>query len=281
MGANNMSVIAIKTAEGESTVKSGSLTASEHEILYVVSGARSRAEAFQTVDSSSPANVDDLVKKNLRFEKFTGNDMEISAIYGEAEKDPNDPGVLSSLANAKAKVSFDTSGGTQHIRFGKKLHTAYCPGETKYNPGLAIGWNGKIGQNSDISGVDIIVPNVRKTVAQTISRPSTTYENIVINLTGTVNSGKFLGRDEGEVLFLGASWSDDGGSYVDATYNFAIRKNEYIEQLGGWKEGWTYLWEIANTQKPSITGPFQIEYGGVFLSQVYTKNDFNKLGIRV
>lgn len=279
-----MSVIAIKTTEGESTVKSGTLTAEAHEILYLVSGAKSRAEAFAAVDSAAPAAVDKLVKKQLRFERFTGNDMEVSAIYGEAIEDSEDPGVLSSLVSAKAKVSFDTSGGTQHIVSGRNRTMVRIPaGKPAIDPWFSIGWNGKTGQDAEYAGVDIVVPNTRKVVTQTIRKPTTIYENTVIDLTGTVNGVKFLGREPGEVLFLGASWSDEGASAVPATYNFAIRKNETRTVHGEVisKKGWQYLWDIVNTTKSSATSPVQVTALGIFLSDIYEETDFRLLGIRV
>lgn len=277
-----MPAIAIKTTEGESTVKSGTLTAESHEILYVVSGAKSRAEAFAAVDSAAPSAVDKLVKKQLRFEKFTGNDMEVSAIYGEAEEDSQDPGVLSSLVTAKAKVSFDTTGGTQHIVTARELPVRY--GDYEYDPGYSIGWNGLSGNDAEYAGVDIVVPNIRKVVTQTIRKPTTAYENIVIDLTGTVNQFQFLGRDPGEVLFLGASWSDEGGSSVNATYNFAIRRNEKNKSVHEYDipniKGWQYVWDIVRTKKEALDSPIEVTVLGVFLSNVYKETDFRLLGIR-
>lgn len=266
-----MSVKVIKTAEGETAVTPGSLFAEEHEILYVVSGAPNRRTAFAAVDAEAPAKYDTLVKKRLRFEKYTGEDMEISVSYGRSE---------SNRMSDKAKVSFDTSGENQHIIKGKALVASSCPGTMKYNPGPFIGWNGKSGSETEYTGIDIIVPHIRKTVVQTISKPTTSYENIVIELTGTVNSRNFLGRERGEVLFLGATWTSSGGNTVDATYHFAIRISEYVKGLGIKKKGWEYLWEICNTGSETANQPVSVGVAGIFLSQVYTESNFGKLGIR-
>lgn len=233
----------------------------------------------------------ELVKKQLRFEKFSGNDMEISAIYGEAEEDSNDPGVLSSLVTAKAKISFDTSGGTQHII--SSLNTVKYDPET-YDPktglqslsSFPIGWNGKYTKDDvEYAGVDIIVSNIRKVISQTIRKPTTDYENIVIDLTGTVNDRDFLGRKRGEVLFLGASWTNEGGSTVNATYNFAIRRNENKPTVlnvayPGEVKGWEYIWSITNFKSVTPGGKIENEVKGIYVSQVYKERDFRLLGIR-
>jgi len=206
-------------------------------------------------------------------------------------EDSQDPGVLSSLVTAKAKVSFDTSGGTQHILTSKTAPTKKGPTQdgngnfiTKYDPGFSIGWNGKTGQDAEYSGVDIIVPNIRKVVTQTIRKPTTAYENTVIDLTGTVNKFQFLGRDPGEVLFLGASWSDEGGSSVNATYNFAIRRNEkeiwVNDVLFDEIKGWEYVWNIINTKKETIESNVEVSALGVYVSKIYKETDFRLLGIR-
>lgn len=281
-----MAIAVIKTAEGESVVDSN-LRATEHEILYLVSGARNRQEAFQAVRDAAPDKVDELVKRRYRFEKFNGDSMEVTAIYEEPEEDGGTDDPTSGLVTARARISFDTSGGTQHITTALATLAKYSPGpggSLMKDPGSSIGWNGKTGGEAEYAGVDIVVPNVRKVVTQTISKPSTAYENLVIDMTGTVNSDKFLGRDPGEVLFLGASWNDEGENPVQATYNFAIRRNEVGKDVHGvkcTKKGWEYVWDIIKTKKETDTSPVVVTVEGIYVSKVYEEKPFRKLGIRV
>lgn len=281
-----MAIAVIKTAEGESVVDSN-LRATEHEILYLVSGARNRQEAFQSVRDAAPDKVDELVKRRYRFEKFNGDSMEVTAIYEEPEEDGGTDDPASGLVTARARISFDTSGGTQHITTSREPPVGYGPEPNTSpfkNPGFSIGWNGKTGGEAEYAGVDIVVPNVRKVVTQTISKPSTAYENLVIDMTGTVNSDKFLGRDPGEVLFLGASWNDEGENPVQATYNFAIRRNEKEKDVHGvkiTKKGWEYVWDIIKTKKETDTSPVVVTVEGIYVSKVYEEKPFRKLGIRV
>lgn len=286
-----MAIAVIKTAEGESVVDSN-LRATEHEILYLVSGARNRQEAFQAVRDAAPDKVDELVKRRYRFEKFNGDSMEVTAIYEEPEEDGGTDDPASGLVTARARISFDTSGGTQHITTSREPPVGYGPEpgtKPAKDPRSSIGWNGNPG-NPEYAGVDIVVPNVRKVVTQTISKPSTAYENLVIDMTGTVNSDKFLGREPGEVLFLGASWNDEGENPVQATYNFAIRRNEKEKDVHGvkiTKKGWEYVWEIIKvksdpkSEKDTKNSPIKVTVEGIYVSKVYEEKPFRKLGIRV
>lgn len=282
-----MAIIVTKTAEGTSAVTAGTLTAEEHEILFLVTGTANRSEAFEAVEREAPEKIDHLVRRRYRFERYTGSTMEITAVYEQAE-DPLEPGdaAVSGLTTQKARISFDTSGGTQHITTSKERPTGYSSDPKKppvKNPGFSIGWNGKSGKDAEYAGVDIIVPNVRKVVVQTIPRPNTAYENLVIDMTGTVNADKFLGREPGEVLLLGVSWDDNGDEPVTATYNFAIRKNENtnVHGIEIVKKGWEYVWDIIKTKKETEASDVEVTVEGIFVSRVYTETTFKKLGIRV
>ena len=185
-------------------------------------------------------------------------------------------------------MSFDTSGGTSTMTIAKWQKTLK---KGSVEPGLAINWNGKVNEDSDIRGVEIVIPSSRETWTKSIptSRAeSTSFKRKIAELTGKVNSKKFKGWNEGEVLFLGASFTaDKSKDKTVVTYNFLIRFNgaDEINGVKYKKYGHEYLWAMPkitqkkeNTQATSKTTP-TLEAEGVYLARVYDYVDLNELGI--
>lgn len=145
------------------------------------------------------------------------------------------------------EVEFDTSGGTQTIKYVKIEHQiAYC-----INPGQAPLVYGGINCNSELrpQGVDITVPKLRMRVAG--RRPSTWLTKArlreIHRLTGTTNKLGWYGAfDPGEGLFLGARLRRQGGGHWDCSYEFDLAPNRSAVKIGNidgiTKEGHDYLW---------------------------------------
>lgn len=250
---------------------------------YVVSEVPENSDAtdlvLDAVFEASPEAVGSANRETLSIDENRGNG--VWSVEVSYNKNANATGTIGINGN-RASVSFDTSGGTEHITSSLSAPKKYGrEGENIPDPGLLIGWRDKT--KADCDGVDRVAPAMRKTVVQKMSHLSTSYENLLIDLTGTVNSNKFLGREPGEVLFMGASGSDPGEGYFDVTFNFAIQRNETVEIEGikVEKKGWEYVWSISKPTIPEVGKPPKILIEGIYVSPIYKEADFRQLGLNV
>lgn len=187
--------------------------------------------------------------------------------------------------------SFDTSGGTQHktqaysVGSGSTLNFEY-----RY-PSSATNMSGAIGvDDSGVQGVDVVVPAL--TWTETYDVPSryvsSGYIRNVAKLTGTVNSAAFRGFEGGEVLFLGASgsqeWDEEKGDGPwQLSFKFSASENQTGITMGSitgiQKKGWHYLWV---RYEPSVSGNSLLQQPkAVYVSKVYQDGNFSGLGIGV
>jgi hypothetical protein len=197
--------------------------------------------------------------------------------------------------------SFDTSGGMSHITqaLDNVTVTTSKTGQTTVtSPGERIyglqgqsppSFKGAIGvDESGVNGVDIVVPAL--TWTETYDVPSTYitsgYIRGIAGLSGSVNNGGFRGFAAGEVLFAGASgsqeWdSDKGDGPWNLSFKFVASPNVTSQKIGDItgveKKGHEYLWvryESSVSSSELIKKP-----KAVYVNKVYRDGDFSGLGI--
>lgn len=198
----------------------------------------------------------------------------------------------------KRSRSFDTGGATQHITQAIPSDT-FPQGEQRFHTGSPAAPNmfGAIGVDGDsVAGVDIVVPQL--TWTETYDVPwqyvTTAYIKGLSGLTGTVNNAAFRGFAAGEVLFTGASgsqqWdSDKGDGPWSLSYKFVAAANQgegktfpavtIGEITGIEKDGHDYLWvryEDAVSNDTLLKKP-----KFVYVNKVYRRTAFSQLGIGV
>lgn len=198
----------------------------------------------------------------------------------------------------KRSRSFDTGGGTQHITQAIPSDT-FPEGEQRFHTGSPAAPNmfGAIGVDGDsVQGVDIVVPQL--TWTETYDVPAiyvtTTYIKSLSSLTGTVNNSTFRGFAAGEVLFTGASgsqqWDEEKGDGPwSLSYKFVASANQgagktfpaikigNIEDIE--KDGHDYLWV---RYEDSLTGDTVLRRPKfVYVNKVYRRQNFSTLGIGV
>ena len=189
----------------------------------------------------------------------------------------------------KRSRSFDTSGGTQHktqaysVGSGSTLDFEY-----RY-PSSATNMSGAIGvDDNSVHGVDVVVPALTWTETYDVPHSYVTanYIKTVAGLTGTVNNAAFRSFEAGEVLFMGASgsqeWDDQKGNGPwSLSFKFAASKNETGITIGSisgiQKKGWHYLWVRYETASDT-SSVFQ-RPKAVYVSKVYQEGSFSGLGI--
>jgi hypothetical protein len=198
----------------------------------------------------------------------------------------------------KRSRSFDTGGGTQHVTQAIGSD-AFPNGEQRFHTGSPAAPNmfGAIGVDGDsVNGVDIIIPQLTWTESYDVPNQyvSTNYIKTVSSLTGTVNNAAFRTFAAGEVLFAGASgsqqWdSDKGDGPWNLSYKFIASPNQGSGKtlpaitVGAVtnveKDGHDYLWvryedSVANDtlfKRPKF----------VYVNKVYRRADFSQLGLGV
>jgi len=202
----------------------------------------------------------------------------------------------------KRSRSFDTGGATQHIT--QSIPSDGFPeGEDRFHDDSVEGspaapnMRGAIGVDGDsVQGVDIVVPQL--TWTETYDVPAqyvtTAYIKKVSTLTGTVNAADFRGFAAGEVLFLGASgsqqWDEDKGDGPwSLSYKFVAAANQgpektfpaitigEIENIK--KDGHDYLWVRYEDAVESNTLLKKPKF--VYVNKVYRRQPFADLGIGV
>jgi hypothetical protein len=198
----------------------------------------------------------------------------------------------------KRSRSFDTGGATQHITQAIPSDT-FPVGEQSFHTGspAAPNMKGAIGVDGDsVQGVDIVVPQLTWTENYDVPNAyvTTDYIKSLSSLTGTVNNAAFRGFAAGEVLFMGASgsqqWdSDKGDGPWSLSYKFVASANQgsgktypalTIGDITGIeKDGHDYLWvryEDALEGRTSFKRPLF-----VYVDKVYRRANFSSLGIGV
>jgi len=227
--------------------------------------------------------------------------LEVSYASMGAESD-EDPEPL------KRSRSFDTGGATQHITqalaVGSQASGEFALGvegqtidfEFRY-PSTAANQSGAIGVDGDsVQGVDVVVPQLTWTENYDVpwQYVNTPYIKSLSSLTGTVNNAAFRGFAAGEVLFMGASgsqqWdSDKGDGPWSLSYKFVASANQGSGQTfpalsigsitGIEKQGHDYLWvryQDAVESESLLKLP-----KAVYVDRVYRRADFSGLGIGV
>ena len=186
----------------------------------------------------------------------------------------------------KRSRSFDTSGGTQHI-----TQALY---ETPYPGGAPFQYNAIGVDDNGVNGVDIVVPALSWTETYDVPHAYVTsaYIKSVAGLTGTVNNAAFRTFAAGEVLFVGASgsqeWDDQKGNGPwSLSFKFVASPNAggggtlpaiTIGSISGIvKKGHEYLWV---RYEPSVDGSTLLKRPKhVYVDRVYREADFSGLGI--
>lgn len=197
--------------------------------------------------------------------------------------------------------SFDTSGVSTHITQQPQLDAGTSVRtygtERRYpeaGADAAPDQEGAIGvDGQSVNGVDIIVPTLQWTETYDVPAQyvTTDYIKNVSALTGTVNASSFRGFAAGEVLFQGATGSQDwdeqrGDSPWSLSYKFLASANAdgvtmprvTIGSITGIeKKGHEYLWVKYEDEVNSTTVFKRPRH--VYVNQVYAETDFQLLGL--
>ncbi|MCX5685269.1 MAG: hypothetical protein NT049_16545 [Planctomycetota bacterium] len=251
------------------------------ELQFTVMGAADEAEALAALTAQAPTAWNGLVRKNCRVEPVGDGSScwNGTVTYG---------GATASKQEGSKSLSFDTTGGTQHITQAKEhVSTTYYEGDTPPN------FQGAIGVTDDsVEGCDITVPVFSFSVTKYLSKAAmtSTYVGYLFTLTGKTNSaqvsitvnGLTLTFAAGELLFLGASGSARGDDSWEVTFRFAASPNATNLSIGGLtgiaKKGWEYMWVQYKDAKDTGAKCVLKKPKRVIVDRVYDSGDLSLLG---
>lgn len=260
--------------------RSRSGDADNAELLYVVLGTASDADARDALEDAAPATHNGLTRRRVHVEPIhvVADDADACMWDGLVRY----ARVGSTLPETGESVySFDTGGGTQHVACALEHIQSYpAPGRTAPNHQGAIGVT-----QQGVEGVDIIVPvyHFSETHYLAAGVVDQAYKLVLFGLTGTVNDGAFRGFAAGEVLFLGASGSKRSDADWEVTFRFAASPNRTNFSVGpitvASKKGWEYLWIEDEETVDDAADRIVHRPLAAHVERVYDDGDFSGLGI--
>ena len=259
-----------------------------------------------TDDVALHADCNQRISSTLRFWQYPGANVQLQAEaysvdylgddawhveiqYEKVGADAQEPDPL------RRSRSFDTSGGTSHITQadGGKINangsTTTRTGTERRFPSTAPSMDSAIGvDDNSVQAGDIVVPALTWTETYDVKSTYVTsnYIKSVAALTGTTNGAAFRTFEAGEVLFLGASgsqeWdSEKGDGRGSLSCKLVASKNLTGQTIGSItgieKKGHEYLWVRYES---SVSGSDVVkEPKYVYVNTVYREGDFSGLGI--
>ncbi len=249
-------------------------------LLYTVRGTASDTEARAALVAESPAYHAELPRKNARvrptFVDVTNGDASIWSGEVEYGKDARPD-------TGDSTISFDTSGGTQHITQSLQTRGAYGL-HSDGTPALVTDFGGAIAvAGGNVEGVDITVPVFNWAEAHYLDNVYVTqaYRALLFWATGRLNEATFRGFEPGEVLFMGASGARRQEDDWEISYRFAASPNIWDLVIGSiagiQKRGWDYMW--VSYMEDSVGGGLVKRPKAVYVERVYNYRDFSRLGI--
>lgn len=275
---------------GSVTTGSDGLIAREVEIKWLFQAQLGYDQAEDTARAEAPLYYSGHKRTRLDVANLGSGWYEATAGYGNAGINLYEGTGITHGTGANAVVfapgvlSFDTTGGTEHITQAwtdSANPSAYVDGYA--TEGTAPDMKGAINANADsVQGVDITVPSFQFTetwlcpAAYLLSGTNPAIKTIY-SMTGKVNSTKFRIFDIGEVLFLGCRMDTSRSqTMVAVTFSFAARLNRLDFEVGGiphiYKYGWDYMWVEYETVSSSDVAVRKPRY--VYVARVYEHADF-------
>lgn len=230
-------------------------------------------DAYDILEITAPATFRSMPLQHLAISEDIGGYIYIGTAtyyYSTTQKVAGD-----------SRYQFDTGGGMQHITQSLSTINKYAPPAK-----TAPDFKGAIGvTDKNVSGCDIIVPAFTWTETHYKSDADIdqAYKDVLFDLTGSVNDSTFRNRNDGEVLFLGASGSQQANEDWEIAYKFSAHENlsgiVIGDVTGIAKGGWEYLWvryeDIEDaTAKKLVKRPV-----AVIVERVYETKDFTDLEI--
>jgi hypothetical protein len=167
-------------------------------------------------------------------------------------------------------------------------------GSTKVTQGLAVTSYGTSPPNmqgainvtaNGVEGVDIVIPALEFSItkSQSAGTVSLAYVATLTNMTGTTNNASFNGFAAGELLFLGADFSQSSEGECSVTYKFVASPNQTGLTVGSIsgiaKKGHEYMWVLYEAFEDATNKAVVRRPRAVYVHRVYRESNFASLQI--
>lgn len=259
------------------------------ELRYQVSGSTDDEAVYNAIAAAAPTSYRNMPRASISVEPDGAVDIWKATVrYQPAGGQKKEPSAIGQIS-----ISFDTTGGTQHIMQA----LVATPAEKRYaqSGDTAADYKGAIGVTSDsIEGCDVTVPVFHFTATKVFAAGSLPNPGTIFALTGTVNNDQFSVTDSktgltvtlaaGECLFLGGragGQRGDGG--VEFSYSFAGSPNKTNITIGAItvsaKKGWEHLWVRYRDVKDDAAKMLVKRPIAAYVEQVYPDGNFAGLGL--
>jgi len=251
------------------------------ELTYIVRGTDDDGVARTNLAATAPAWHNNLKRDDVEVEQVS-NDLWLGTVrYVEPDPAEEDPEEI------LVTISFDTTGGTQHITHSLNTTSFAAPGET------APDFKGGIGVTRDsVEGVDITVPAFNFQVNKKYPEGQNPDLSTLYQKTGKTNNGPVTFTDSvtglvlnfaaGELLFLGASGGRGEDARWDVTFALAASPNATNLTLGPItginKKGWEYLWVRYEDAEDTTAKALVKRPVAVYVEKVYEETSFAGIG---
>jgi hypothetical protein len=241
-------------------------------------GTDDEEEALAAAVDETPDEFNGLPRTSIEFaDRINENACKLLVQYAGAN------GGGSTSDEAAESISFDTTGGTQHITQSLLTKGRYPTGGGSGDApdlGGAIGYDGE-----QVNGVDIAMPNLSFSLSRIVAAReiTTPFRLALAAITGKVNSAVWKGYAAGEIIFLGAAGGGRIDQPIEITYRFAHSQNRDSFTVGEisvpGKLGWEYMWVRYADKKDTGTNSIVRKPVAVYIEQVYETADFAALGL--
>ena len=261
----------------------------EFEVPYTVRGTGMVEEALDAVRNTAPVLRNSMVLSEVRLDEVLSHEaFRIKAVYAEIDN-----------GEEESEMNFECSTGSMHITHAISQTKVYGENDAEIdeNVGGMIGWNGKIGDGMEVSGVDVPTASMHETYTKSIDIDdlTTKYRREIAALVGKVNASSLMGWNAGEVMFLGCSFSKpqkkkrvqtlvdslNRKKRITVSFHFEIHPNERNVVINGRnigsKNGFEYLWSINKTETEA--GRTRTVLRAVFKSVIVESANFSALGL--
>lgn len=185
------------------------------------------------------------------------------------------------LETDEYSISVDTSGGS--IRLSTAFATTRYAAPSRTAPDFKSSIDVRDGKPK---GVDRIIPATRIDVRYRMTRPENILDWIDLAgaLTGTVNSHEILGRQPGELLFLGfqGDFKTDGDPELNFSWAYSKNTTTSIGSIANVvKPGHDYVWILyEESQHGSGADAHRItQPRAAYVERIYTYANHNTLGL--
>ncbi len=259
-----MSVIVRELAK--SRARKLSFDGADLSLDFIAMGSNDDAAIYAAVYLVSPATYAvagaggrtyRLRRKEISLDSVGAGVWTAEATYGiqlsTADTGSDDPQDTDDATPAGPELSFDTTGGTEHVTQSLATISSVGPVSGPAAPNYSQAIN--VTRDS-VGGVDRVAPKFEFTLTVPKVGLSRSYVRDLARNTGKTNSATWNGYAAGEVLFLGATGSAKPADGFVITYKFAVQENRtnviirpaddgisgHAGEIKVDKKGWEYVW---------------------------------------